>query len=394
MIDNQPRIALLIDADNSPSSKIDVILAELAKIGVANIRRAYGNWKKDGLKGWEGVLHEYAIRPIQQFDYSKGKNATDMGMVIDAMDLLYTDRPEAFGIVSSDSDFTPLVMHLKAKGAQVYGFGAKKTPMPFVNACSRFLYLENLGRTPTEADSRDQAGDARPPHARRGRRAAAPRRPRRRPVRRRRSPRAPRCGSTAARLRQDARLVGLLRNAVESAVGEDGWSALGSVGQQIGNQASFDPRNYGYRKLIDLIEASQLFELDRRGSQVVLRDKRQAQTARLIPAAPGLPDFWAQNGPKNKAARGPPCAGPRRFAPTRQGSTPTSSVRFGAGRGHLRRPSGRPWPAPCARRGSSWSWLASFLGGFSCFSALASGRPARARRTCRRPASASCARRG
>ena len=127
-------------------AKIDVILAELAKVGVTNIRRAYGNWKKDGLKGWEAVLHEYAIRPVQQFDYSKGKNATDMGMVIEAMDLLYTDQPEAFGIVSSDADFTPLVMHLKAKGAQVFGFGAKKTPLPFVNACSRFLYLENLGQ--------------------------------------------------------------------------------------------------------------------------------------------------------------------------------------------------------------------------------------------------------
>ena len=146
MIEKQPRIALLIDADNSPASKIDVILAELAKVGVTNIRRAYGNWKKDGLKGWEAVLHEYAIRPVQQFDYSKGKNATDMGMIIEAMDLLYTDQPEAFGIVSSDADFTPLVMHLKAKGAQVFGFGAKKTPLPFVNACSRFLYLENLGQ--------------------------------------------------------------------------------------------------------------------------------------------------------------------------------------------------------------------------------------------------------
>src|SRR5207244_9721075 len=101
------------------------------------------------------VLHEYGIKPVQQFDYSKGKNATDMVMIIDAMDLLYTDRPEAFGIVSSDADFTPLVMHLKAKGAQVFGFGAKKTPSPFVNACSRFLYLENLGSTP-DADETDQ----------------------------------------------------------------------------------------------------------------------------------------------------------------------------------------------------------------------------------------------
>jgi uncharacterized LabA/DUF88 family protein len=271
MIEKQPRIALLIDADNSPASKIDVILAELAKVGVTNIRRAYGNWKKDGLKGWEAVLHEYAIRPVQQFDYSKGKNATDMGMVIEAMDLLYTDQPEAFGIVSSDADFTPLVMHLKAKGAQVFGFGAKKTPLPFVNACSRFLYLENLGQPPV-ADEAE-----RPAKAKSGR--AAPRQ----------RASAQGGGSSAgnadaapnrmdsAALKQDARLVTLLRNAVESAAGEDGWSALGAVGQQIGNQASFDPRNYGYRKLLDLIEATQLFELDRRGTQFVLRDKRLAK---------------------------------------------------------------------------------------------------------------------
>ena len=263
MIEKQPRIALLIDADNAPSSKIDVILAELAKVGVANIRRAYGNWKKDGLKGWEAVLHEYAIRPVQQFDYSKGKNATDMGMVIDAMDLLYTDQPDAFGIVSSDSDFTPLVLHLKAKGAQVYGFGAKKTPMPFVNACSRFLYLENLGQPVAEQEP------AKAP-AKGGRKtAAAGNGTDTTPLR-----------LDSAALKQDARLVSLLRNAVESAAGEDGWSALGPVGQQIGNQASFDPRNYGYRKLIDLIEATQLFELERRGTQVVLRDRRLAKAAR------------------------------------------------------------------------------------------------------------------
>jgi uncharacterized protein (TIGR00288 family) len=275
-MDKPARIALLIDADNSPASKIDVILAELAKIGVANIRRAYGNWKKDGLKGWEAVLHEYAIRPIQQFDYSKGKNATDMVMVIDAMDLLYTDQPDAFGIVSSDADFTPLVMHLKAKGANVFGFGAKKTPAPFVNACSRFLYLENLGAA--AADEADKpaakaakANSRRKPRGGKAEAAATPE-----PAGEAAAEGAPlKMDSTA--LKRDARLVSLLRNAVESAAGEDGWSALGSVGQQIGNQASFDPRNYGYRKLIDLIEATQLFELDRRGSQFVLRDKRQAR---------------------------------------------------------------------------------------------------------------------
>ena len=263
MIDKQPRIALLIDADNSPAAKIDVILAELAKAGVTNIRRAYGNWKKDGLKGWEAVLHEYAIRPVQQFDYSKGKNATDMVMVIDAMDLLYTDQPDAFGIVSSDADFTPLVMHLKAKGAQVFGFGAKKTPLPFVNACSRFLYLESLGQPAAAEEPRaakaGKAAVAKPKAAAKANGDAAPTR------------------MDTAALKQDARLVTLLRNAVESAAGDDGWSALGRVGQQIGNQASFDARNYGYRKLSDLIEASQLFDIDKREKSLYLRDKRQGK---------------------------------------------------------------------------------------------------------------------
>jgi uncharacterized LabA/DUF88 family protein len=243
-------IALLIDADNSPAAKIEVILAELAKLGVTNIRRAYGNWKKNELKGWEKVLHEFAIRPIQQFDVSKGKNATDMLIAIDALDLLYTDRPAAFGIVSSDADFTPLVMHLRAKGATVYGFGAKKTPEPFVAACSRFLYLESLGEGRDEAAA--EAGAAKSGKAK----AAAPRRP------------------TAAELRRDARLVSLLRNAVENAAGEDGWSQLGAVGSQIANQASFDPRNHGFKKLGDLIEAIGLFDVEKRGSHLYVRDRR------------------------------------------------------------------------------------------------------------------------
>jgi uncharacterized LabA/DUF88 family protein len=277
MIEKQARIALLIDADNSPSSKIDVILAELSKLGVTNIRRAYGNWKKDGLKGWESVLHEYAIRPIQQFDYTKGKNATDMGLVIDAMDLLYTDQPDAFGIVSSDSDFTPLVMHLRAKGALVFGFGAKKTPMPFVNACSRFLFLENLGQG-------IDGGEA----------PAAPASPKAKSGAGRR-PKAAKAEETTAvdivvdappikldrkALTQDARLVSLLRNAAESTAGDDGWSPLGALGQHIGNQASFDPRNYGYKKLSDLIEATGLFDNERRGTHLYVRDKRQAKAGR------------------------------------------------------------------------------------------------------------------
>ncbi|HEV7912622.1 MAG TPA: NYN domain-containing protein, partial [Albitalea sp.] len=258
----------------------------LSAYGETSIRRAYGNWTKAGLRPWADVLHPRAIRPVQQYDYSRGKNASDMAMVVDAMALLYNDHPDAFGIVSSDADFTPLVMHLKAKGAQVFGFGAKKTPMPFVNACSRFLYLENLGTTAAaveELDKPEKAGKAKPAARRKGRGAAkADGADTAAPVDAIEpgADVAPSLKQDSSSLKRDARLVTLLRNAVESAAGEDGWSPLGSVGQQIGNQASFDPRNYGYRKLIDLIEATQLFDLDRRGSQFVLRDKRHARPVR------------------------------------------------------------------------------------------------------------------
>jgi len=248
VLDRGKRIALLIDADNSPANKIDLILTELATLGVANVRRAYGNWKKDALKGWEKLLHEHAIRPMQQFDYSKGKNASDMAMVIDALELLYTDKPDAFGIVSSDADFTPLVMHLRAKGAEVYGFGNQQTPKPFVNACSQFLYLDKV-------DTSGQQGSQQ----------------------QRMSP---------AQLKQDAKLVSLLRHAVQAAGGEEGCAMAGNVSQQIRNQAPFDPRNYGYASFSRLLEATQLFELKREGSVAWVRDRREAPSRPPRGAAP------------------------------------------------------------------------------------------------------------
>lgn len=238
MDEREKRIALLIDADNAPAAKIDVILAEVARHGAANVRRAYGDWKSPGLKPWEATLHAYAIRPIQQFAYSKGKNASDMAMVIDGMDLLYAGNLDAFAIVSSDADFTPLVMRILTEGLKVYGFGQSKTPEPFVNACSQFTYVERLGEPSTTPGG------------------AAPKE------------------SDRRKLRGDARLVQMLRNAVDAAAGDDGWAHLGHVGSQIANQASFDSRNYGYRKLSDLIEATGLFEVSRDGQIVLIRDKR------------------------------------------------------------------------------------------------------------------------
>ncbi|MGZ4580555.1 MAG: NYN domain-containing protein [Nocardioidaceae bacterium] len=238
MDEGEKRIALLIDADNAPAAKIDVILAEVARHGAANVRRAYGNWKSPNLKAWEAVLHAYAIRPIQQFAYSTGKNASDMAMVIDAMDLLYARTLDAFAIVSSDADFTPLVMRILTDGLKVYGFGQRKTPEPFVNACSQFTYVEGLGQSAQPDEPVLKVNDAK-------------------------------------KLRGDARLVQMLRNAADAASGDDGWANLGEVGNQVANQASFDPRNYGYRKLSDLIEATELFEVKRQNQLVLVRDKRK-----------------------------------------------------------------------------------------------------------------------
>lgn len=239
-VEDEKRIAVLIDAENAPASKIDVILAEVARHGTANIRRAYGNWKSPHLKQWEATLHTYAIRPIQQFSYSAGKNASDMAMVIDAMDLLYTRSVDAFVFVSSDADFTPLVMRVLTDGATVYGFGERKTPTPFINACSKFTYVDGLGPTSSAPDG---AG-------------AVPGRPQ--------------------KLSADTRLVLMLRSAVDAASGDDGWARLAAVGSQIGNQASFDFRNYGYRKLSDLVEATGLFDVRRQDLQVLVRDSRKA----------------------------------------------------------------------------------------------------------------------
>lgn len=248
-IRHEIRIALLIDADNSPAAKIEVVLAELAKVGMVNIRRAYGNWKKPELKGWESALHPYAIRPMQQFDYTKGKNATDMSLCIDALHLLYTERPDAFAIVSSDSDFTPLVLHLKERGAKVFGFGASKTPLPFVDACSQFLDLDKIAQE-IEVENEEVATKPTAPTV------VAP-----------------------TKLRMDTRLVSLLRAATEAAKGEDGWSSLSQVRKQISNQASFDPRNYGYATFGKLVSATELFEVQNdHSSHVKIRDNRKKKT--------------------------------------------------------------------------------------------------------------------
>ena len=260
--ENTARLAVLIDADNAQPSITEGLLAEVAKYGTAHVKRAYGDWTGPNLRGWKDQLLAQSIHPIQQFAYTKGKNSTDAAMVIDAMDLLYSGRFDGFCIVSSDSDFTRLAQRIRESGLTVYGFGEHKTPKPFVAACDKFIYVENLHFA--EDDDTAVAASAGAP--------AAARRPA--PVK-------------AAQLKGDAALVGLLRKAVEAASDDDGWAPLAAVGNIITNQRpDFDSRSYGYGKLSDLITATTLFEIERRspgdGKQALMyaREQRRAQRAR------------------------------------------------------------------------------------------------------------------
>jgi uncharacterized LabA/DUF88 family protein len=232
--ENAARLAVLIDADNTRPGVTDGLLAEVAKYGTAHVKRAYGDWTGTSLRGWKDQLLAQSIQPIQQFAYTTGKNATDAAMVIDAMDLLYTGRFDGFCIVSSDSDFTRLSARIRESGLTVYGFGERKTPKPFVSACDKFVYLENLPYSRSTAS---------PAHA-------LP---------------EPTAASLAVSLKTDAELLGQLVNAVDAASDEDGWANLANIGYIVTKQRpDFDSRNYGYPKLSELMAAIGQFELDRR----------------------------------------------------------------------------------------------------------------------------------
>jgi len=243
-MENLERLAVLIDADNAQPSIVEGLLIEIANYGVASVKRIYGDWTGPHLNGWKEVLLEYSIQPIQQFAYTKGKNATDSAMIIDAMDLLYTDNFDGFCLVSSDSDFTRLASRIRETGLMVYGFGEKKTPSAFVSACDKFIYTEVLRAKTDESKAIKQ--------------------------------------KTTNQLKQDTKLVTLLRNAVEASSDDSGWSRLGPVGSNIAKQSpEFDSRNYGYAKLSALVTASDLFEIDVRENSstghkaIFVRDKKQ-----------------------------------------------------------------------------------------------------------------------
>ena len=252
---NEPtaKLAVLIDADNAQPSLAEGLLAEVAKYGTAHVKRAYGDWTGTHLKGWKEQLLEQSIQPIQQFGYTRGKNATDSAMIIDAMDLLYTGRFDGFCIVSSDSDFTRLAARIRESGLTVYGFGEKKTPDPFVAACDKFIYTEVLAHTSQETQEEGGAAPA-------GKPVVPPKR------------------LAAKELRQDTRLLNLLRNAIDDADDDSDWAALGAVGNILSKRApNFDSRNYGYAKLSGLITAIGLFEAEERhiggGKHLYVRNK-------------------------------------------------------------------------------------------------------------------------
>jgi uncharacterized protein (TIGR00288 family) len=225
-------IALLIDADNASPRDLETALTILGDLGSVNVRRAYGNWKKPALSGWANIVHRYAIEPQQQFDITKGKNASDMKITIDAMDLLYGGRVDGFGFMTSDSDFMPVAMRIRQQGLPVYGFGMDKTPEGFRQACTRFI---DLSRLPEE----DAGGKTQPGKV-------------------------------------DDEVVKLLGDAWKSSKrDEQGFASLTEVGQRVGNLKSFDARSYGFSRLADMIESLPNFVTERReGGQMFVKRLR------------------------------------------------------------------------------------------------------------------------
>ena len=236
---NGSTLALLIDGDNASPKIVGGLLAEVAKYGVASVRRIYGDWTKPNLGGWKSCLLEHSIQPIQQFAYTTGKNATDGAMIIDAMDLLNTGRFDGFCIVSSDSDFARLAARIREQGITVYGFGERKTPRPFVTACDRFIYLDVLLQSDGEADAAPAARTA--------------------------------ARASAKKTVSDPQLIATLRAAIDAVSDEEGFADLGAVGSHIAKQLpEFDSRNYGFARLSELVEASGIAEIERTGDKRVM----------------------------------------------------------------------------------------------------------------------------
>lgn len=233
------KIAVLIDGDNIPSKYISEMMEEIAKYGTPTIKRIYGDWTKPHLSKWKNILLENAITPIQQYGYTTGKNATDSAMIIDAMDILYSEKVNGFCLVSSDSDFTKLATRLREAGMQVYGMGEKKTPNPFIVACDKFIYLEILK---SDIDKDEKGIKTKKENL----------------------------------YNITPKVIKMLQNSVDDAADDDGWAFLGDVGSLIlKKQPNFDSRNFGYAKLTPLFKSLSQFELEQ-------RDKKSNSKFKLI----------------------------------------------------------------------------------------------------------------
>ena len=221
-------IAVLIDGDNIPSANVKEMMEEIAKYGNPTIKRIYGDWTRPGLNKWKNLLLENAITPIQQYGYTTGKNATDSAMIIDAMDILYSDKVKGFCLVSSDSDFTKLATRLREAGMLVIGIGEKKTPNPFIVACDKFIYIEILRSEPEDKIEKKEKDR-----------------------------------SNIEKVR--SREISLIASSIRDLSDEDGWAFLGDVGSHIQKkQPNFDSRNYGFEKLTPLIQSIGKFEIEKR----------------------------------------------------------------------------------------------------------------------------------
>lgn len=255
---NELRLAVLIDADNASRTAMRDVMAEIAVYGTPTIKRIYGDWTTPNMASWKPLLLENAIQPIQQYSYTTGKNATDSAMIIDAMDILYSGRSDGFVLVSSDSDFTRLATRLREAGMKVFGMGERKTPSPFIVACDKFIYIEVI-RAQAKAE-KEEAGQESAPQkpASKKKKAAEPEE---------KTPSLP-----------DAEA--LIASALEMVADEDGYAFMGELGNLLlKQQPDFDPRNYGFSKLTQMVKSMERFEVDARQTSnphtkhIYLRDK-------------------------------------------------------------------------------------------------------------------------
>ena len=287
-MDNQDlRLAVLIDADNAPRSALRDIMAEAAVYGTPTVKRIYGDWTTPNMASWKPLLLEHAITPIQQYSYTTGKNATDSAMIIDAMDLLYSGRCDGFVLVSSDSDFTRLATRLREAGMKVYGMGEKKTPLPFIVACDKFIYIEVI-RAAGEKARQEALAASMPepepvPEPEKENQAQSAKKPAKKTAKKKAPSAQPQPPEPEEIAGVPRVVVDLIADSLESIADEDGYGFMGKLGNLLlKKQPDFDPRNYGYSKLTQLVKALDRFEVVSRQTSaddptkhVYLRDKNR-----------------------------------------------------------------------------------------------------------------------